>query len=136
MGTTKGVLPDPTVDTGDNDLAGDLVGVVVRRWAGLAGMGTGRWTAGVALLVPLSPPPPLEELLMILSILKELTRPPPGPLFCLGGEAATANKEAGLPAPPPSLELPRLSVLKRPLLILGEPLSNSRSMLRFLGEMK
>ena len=48
MGTTKGVPPvpppaEPAVDTGDNDLAGDLVGVVVRKWAtGLAGMGTGR----------------------------------------------------------------------------------------------
>ena len=81
MGTIKGVLREPTVDTGDNDLAGDLVGVVVRKWAGLAGMGTGRWTgmAGLALL-PL-PPPPLDELLMMLSILNELTRPPPAPLF-------------------------------------------------------
>ena len=134
MGTIKGVLPDPTVGTGDNDLAGDLVGVVVRRWAGLAGMGTGRWRTGVAPPPPMPPPAPLDELLMILSILKELTRPPP--LFCLGGEAAAAKSEAGLPAPPPSLEEPRLSVLNRPLLILGDPLSNSRSMLRFLGEIK
>ena len=79
MGTTKGVLPEPAVDTGDNDLAGDLVGVVVRKWAtGLAGMGTGRWTA----VAPPFPPPPLEDDMM-LSMLKELTRPPfpPPPLF-------------------------------------------------------
>lgn len=128
IGTINGVLAEPTVETGDNDLAGDLVGVVVRKWAGLAGIGTGRCTA-------VAPPPPLDELLMMLSILKELTRPPP-PLFCLGGEAAAANKEAGLPAPPPSLELPRLSVLSRPLLLLGDPLSKSRSIERFLGDMK
>ena len=128
IGTINGVLAEPTVETGDIDLAGDLVGVVVRKWAGLAGIGTGRCTA-------VAPPPPLDELLMMLSILKELTRPPP-PLFCLGGEAAAANKEAGLPAPPPSLELPRLSVLSRPLLLLGDPLSKSRSIERFLGDMK
>ena len=128
IGTINGVLAEPTFETGDNDLAGDLVGVVVRKWAGLAGIGTGRCTA-------VAPPPPLDELLMMLSILKELTRPPP-PLFCLGGEAAAANKEAGLPAPPPSLELPRLSVLSRPLLLLGDPLSKSRSIERFLGDMK
>ena len=128
IGTINGVLTEPTVETGDNDLAGDLVGVVVRKWGGLAGIGTGRCTA-------VAPPPPLDELLMMLSILKELTRPPP-PLFCLGGEAAAANKEAGLPAPPPSLELPRLSVLSRPLLLLGDPLSKSRSIERFLGDMK
>ena len=134
MGTTKGVLPEPAVDTGDNDLAGDLVGVVVRKWAtGLAGMGTGRWTAVAPPFPPLSP---LEDDMM-LSMLKELTRPPPPPpLFCLGGEAAAANKEAGLPAPPPSLELPRLSVLRRPLLMLGDPLSKSRSIERFLGDKK
>ena len=109
--------PEPAIETGDNDLAGDLVGVVVRKWAGLAGIATGRTTEGVP-PPPLPPPPPLDELLMILSILKELTRPP-APLFCLGGEAAAANKEAGLPAPLPSLELPRLSVLKRPLFGLG-----------------
>ena len=131
IGTINGVLAGGrlAVETGDNDLAGDLVGVVVRKWAGLAGIGTGRCTA----VAP--PPPPLDELLMMLSILKELTRPPP-PLFCLGGEAAAANKEAGLPAPPPSLELPRLSVLSRPLLLLGDPLSKSRSIERFLGDMK
>ena len=71
---------------------------------------------------------------MILSILKELTRPPP--LLCLGGEAAAADELAGLPAPPPSLLLPRLSVLSLCLLRLGDPLSNSRNIDLFLGEIK
>ncbi len=76
--------------------------------------------------------PTLDELLMILSILKELTRPPP---LCLGGEAAAADK-AGLPAPPPSLELPLESVLNLCRFMLGEPFSNSLSKVRFRGEMK
>lgn len=94
--------------------------------AGLAGRGTGRCTV--------APPPDDallvedEELLMILSILNELTRPP---LLCLGGEAP----REGLPAPPPSLLDPRLSVLMRCLLMLGDPFIWSKSDL-FRGEMK
>ena len=89
---------------------------------------------------PIPPPPepePVDPPLMILSILKELTRPPPPPLLCLGGEAhAAADELAGLPAPPPSLLLPRLSVLSLCLLRLGDPLSNSRNIDLFLGEIK
>lgn len=113
---------------GDMALEGDFRPLLSFRRsltrAGLAGMGTGLW-------MPLPPPPPLEELLMILSILNELTRPPTAPLLLfLGGV------EAGLAAPPPSLLLPLESVLNRCFLMLGEPLSKSRNMDRFLGEMK
>ena len=79
--------------------------------AGLAGRGTGRCTV--------APPPGVlvdDDELMILSILNELTRPP---LLCLGGEAP----REGLPAPPPSLLDPRLSVLIRCLLGCGDVLS-------------
>jgi hypothetical protein len=138
MGTTRGVLGIVMGGawTGDNDLAGEreearpsLLRSLTR--AGLAGMGTGRCMA------PPPPPPPLDEELMMLSILNELTRPPP--LLTRGGEAATAKpveEEAGLPAPPPSLLLPLLSVLNLCFLRLGEPFSKSRSMERFLGETK
>ena len=137
MGTTRGVWGNAGgAEIGEVFRAGDLEGArpsdlrSLTR-GGVAGMGTGLWRVGPPLLELVDPP------LMILSILKELTRPPP--LLCLGGDegaAPPARDEAGLPAPPPSLLLPLLSVLSLCLFKLGEPFSKSNRLARFLGEMK